>query len=65
MAEGALKACAALAGIEVSWKAASHPVWDPGELAPSQGLGWALGQSHSLLVASLCLRKMVLLVQNT
>lgn len=65
MAEGALQACAALSGTEVSWKEASHQVWDPGELAPSQSLGWALGQSYSLLVASLCLRKTVLLVQNT
>ena len=65
MAEDALQVCAALSGTEVSWKAASHRVWDPGELAPSQGLGWALGRSHSLLVASLCLRKMVLPVLNT
>lgn len=65
VAEDALQVGAARPRTEISWKAASHRVWDPGELAPAQGLGWALGQSHSLFVASLSLRKMVLLAQNT
>lgn len=57
VAEGALLS----QGQRVSWKAASHCIWDPGELALSQDLG----PSHSLLTASLCLRKLVLLVEIT